>query len=177
MFQVLDGLDLIVQSGLLQEKVIFHLLVHHTITLLTLLKDLVINVKQSFFENTVTRIFESPRVTKPYKDEQWEAIYNLGFKVDEDLVKNDVRLTMGGEPTFVSIDDMESAQWNSEADGEHKRELANNLSRRLLETNTNGGLLHHAQGKWYPGEPLTRWQTTVFGEKIKTCLEKSRFIS
>lgn len=120
-----------------------------------------------FFENTVTRIFESPRVTKPYKDEQWEAIYNLGFKVDEDLVKNDVRLTMGGEPTFVSIDDMESAQWNSEADGEHKRELANNLARRLLQTNTNGGLLHHAQGKWYPGEPLPRWQTTVFWRKDK----------
>lgn len=119
------------------------------------------------YENTVTRIFESPRVTKPYKDEQWEAIYNLGFKVDEDLVKNDVRLTMGGEPTFVSIDDMESAQWNSEADGEHKRELANNLARRLLQTNTNGGLLHHAQGKWYPGEPLPRWQTTVFWRKDK----------
>jgi len=72
---------------------------------------------------------------------------------------------MGGEPTFVSIDDMESAQWNSEADGEHKRELANNLARRLLETNTNGGLLHHAQGKWYPGEPLPRWQTTIFWRK------------
>ncbi|CAM3480677.1 DUF2126 domain-containing protein [Arcobacter aquimarinus] len=126
-----------------------------------------------FFENTVTRIFESPRVTKPYKDEQWEAIYNLGFKVDEDLVKNDVRLTMGGEPTFVSIDDMESAQWNSEADGEHKRELANNLSRRLLETNTNGGLLHHAQGKWYPGEPLPRWQTTVFWRKDKKPIWKN----
>jgi len=117
------------------------------------------------YENKVTRIFESPRVTKPYKEEQWDEIYKLGFKVDEDLVKNDVRLTMGGEPTFVSIDDMESAQWNSEADGEHKRELANNLARRLLETNTNGGLLHHAQGKWYPGEPLPRWQTTIFWRK------------
>ena len=94
------------------------------------------------FENKVTRIFESPRVTKPYKEEQWDAIYNLGFKVDEDLEKNDVRLTMGGEPTFVSIDDMESAQWNTEADGEHKRELANNLSRKILSSTTNGGLLH-----------------------------------
>jgi len=83
-----------------------------------------------FFDNSVTRIFESPRVTKPYKDEQWDAIYKLGFKVDEDLEKNDVRLTMGGEPTFVSIDDMESAQWNSEADGPHKRKLANDLSRK-----------------------------------------------
>lgn len=119
------------------------------------------------FENKVTRIFESPRVTKPYKQEQWDAIYNLGFKVDEDLVKNDVRLTMGGEPTFVSIDDMESPQWNSEADGEHKRELATKLSRRLLETSTTGGLLHHAQGKWYPGEPLPRWQTTIYWRKDK----------
>jgi uncharacterized protein (DUF2126 family)/transglutaminase-like putative cysteine protease len=118
-----------------------------------------------FFENSVTRIFESPRVTKPYKEEQWNAIYDLGFKVDEDLIKNDVRLTMGGEPTFVSIDDMESAQWNSEADGPHKRELANNLSRKLLDSSTNGGLLHHAQGKWYPGEPLPRWQTSIYWRK------------
>ena len=120
-----------------------------------------------FFENSVTRIFESPRVTKPYKEEQWDAIYNLGFEVDEDLIKNDVRLTMGGEPTFVSIDDMESAQWNTDADGPHKRELANNLSRRLLDTYSTGGLLHHAQGKWYPGEPLPRWQTTIFWRKDK----------
>ncbi|HAI38968.1 MAG TPA: IMP dehydrogenase, partial [Maribacter sp.] len=54
------------------------------------------------FENSVTRIFESPRVTKPYTDEQWQAIYDLGFKVEEELQANDVRLTMGGEPTFVS---------------------------------------------------------------------------
>ncbi len=117
------------------------------------------------FENKVTRIFESPRVTKPYKEEQWKAIYELGFKVDKDLVENDVRLTMGGEPTFVSIDDMESDQWNNAADGPHKRELANNLSRRILSSTTNGGLLHHAQGKWYPGEPIPRWQTTIYWRK------------
>ena len=119
------------------------------------------------YENRVTRIFESPRVTKPYKEKQWEEIYDLGFQVDKDLTNHDVRLTMGGEPTFVSIDDMESAQWNSEADGEHKRELANNLSRRILSSSTNGGLLHHAQGKWYPGEPLPRWQTTIYWRKDK----------
>lgn len=117
------------------------------------------------YENKVTRIFESPRVTKPYKQEQWDEIYDLGFKVDEDLEAHDVRLTMGGEPTFVSIDDMESAQWNTQADGAHKRELANNLSRRILNSTTNGGLLHHAQGKWYPGEPLPRWQTTIYWRK------------
>ena len=74
-----------------------------------------------------------------------KAIYDLGFKVDEDLKKNDVRLTMGGEPTFVSIDDMESAQWNSEADGPHKENLQQNYQEDFLETSTTGGLLHHAK--------------------------------
>ncbi|MBQ0741641.1 transglutaminase family protein, partial [Aquimarina celericrescens] len=64
------------------------------------------------FDNSVTRIFESPRVTKPYTDKQWDEIYNLGFNVEKELQDGDVRLTMGGEPTFVSIDDMESDEWN-----------------------------------------------------------------
>ncbi len=117
------------------------------------------------FSNTVTRIFESPRVTKPYRVEQWEAIKKLGFEVDKELVANDVRMSMGGEPTFVSIDDQESPQWNTDADGPHKRELANVLSRRLLNTFGHGGMLHHAQGKWYPGEPLPRWMSTIFWRK------------
>lgn len=117
------------------------------------------------FDNSVTRIFESPRVTKPYTELQWNAIYNLGFVVEEELRQNDVRLTMGGEPTFVSIDDMESEQWNTEADGEHKRKLASSLSKRLLDAFGKGGMLHHAQGKWYPGEPLPRWQIGVHWRK------------
>ena len=111
-----------------------------------------------FFENSVKRIFESPRVTKPYTDKQWKEIYNLGFKVEKELEKGDVRLTMGGEPTFVSIDDMESAEWNTDADGPHKRALAADLTERLYGEFAKGGVLHQAQGKWYPGEPLPRWQ-------------------
>lgn len=117
------------------------------------------------FSNEVKRIFESPRVTKPYRDEQWKEIYNLGFSVDEELQKGDVRLSMGGEPTFVSIDDMQSAQWNTAADGEHKRELAQNLSLKLLDSFGKGGILHYAQGKWYPGEPIPRWQNSIIWRK------------
>ncbi len=118
-----------------------------------------------FFENSVKRIFESPRVTKPYTEEQWKAIYNLGFKVEKQLEKGDVRLTMGGEPTFVSIDDMESPEWNTDADGPHKRELAKNLSAKLYDEFGKGGVLHQAQGKWYPGEPLPRWQIEICWRK------------
>lgn len=118
-----------------------------------------------FHHNSVKRIFESPRVTKPYTEEQWNEIYQLGFKVDEELDAGDVRLTMGGEPTFVSIDDMEAKEWNTDADGTHKRKLASTLSKRLLEKYAPGGVFHHAQGKWYPGEPLPRWQISVFWRK------------
>ena len=76
------------------------------------------------FENKVTRIHEDPRVTKPYTDEQWSAVMALGEAVDQELRDNDVRLTMGGEPTFVSIDDMDGAEWNTAALGDHKRERA-----------------------------------------------------
>ena len=117
------------------------------------------------FRNSVTRILESPRVTKPYTDEQWKAINRLGQKVERDLQKGDVRLTMGGEPTFVSIDDMEAPEWNTDADGPHKRKLANDLTKRLLHKIAQGGMLHHAQGKWYPGEPLPRWEIQLYWRK------------
>ncbi|NBV22408.1 MAG: IMP dehydrogenase [Proteobacteria bacterium] len=105
----------------------------------------------------VTRIHESPRVTKPYTEEQWKEIERLGHTVDAALKKHDVRLTMGGEPTFVSIDDMDGAEWNISALGPTKRPLADELIRRLQRRFAPGALLHYGQGKAYPGESLPRW--------------------
>ena len=114
------------------------------------------------FVNEVTRIREDPRVTKPYTDEQWQAVLALGEQIDEELRDGDVRLTMGGEPTFVSIDDMDSAQWNTAALGKHKRERSEELLRRLWKRFAPGGALHYSQGKWYPGEPLPRWALSAY---------------
>jgi uncharacterized protein (DUF2126 family)/transglutaminase-like putative cysteine protease len=119
------------------------------------------------FSNKVERIHEDPRVTKPYSDAQWQAIIQLGEKTDAILDKSDVRLTMGGEPTFVSIDDMEGAEWNSKALGEKKRELAGKLLLRLNKRFADGALLHYGQGKWYPGEPLPRWALSLIWRKDK----------
>lgn len=105
----------------------------------------------------IARIYESPRVTKPYTEEQWAAIEALGHRVDLDLRAGDVRLTMGGEPTFISIDDMEGPEWNFHAVGPEKRRLSCALLRRLHQAFGAGGLRHYGQGKWYPGEPLPRW--------------------
>ncbi len=113
------------------------------------------------YTNVVRRIHEDPRVTLPYSPSQWEAIDALGHHVDDLLNEGDARLTMGGEPTFVSIDDMESPQWTTAADGPEKRVLAGETARRLAKRFADGGVLHYGQGKWYPGEPLPRWQIAV----------------
>jgi uncharacterized protein (DUF2126 family) len=113
-------------------------------------------------EMTLTRIREDPRVTLPYTGQQWQRIESLGARVDSDLFRDDVRLTMGGEPTFVSIDNMDGEEWNTAALGPEKRQLAGRLLDRLRDRFAPGGLLHYGQGKWYPGEPLPRWALTCY---------------
>ena len=117
------------------------------------------------FEMKVTRIHETPRVTKPYTPEQWAEIQKLGHWVDARLRESDCRLTMGGEPTFVSIDDMDGPEWNTIAVGPKKRILADDLMKRLKRRFTKGALLHYGQGKWYPGESLPRWSFGAYWRK------------
>src|SRR5262249_10931624 len=109
------------------------------------------------FDMKVTRVRETPRVTKPYSEEQWAKIVAAGHAVDRELKAGDVRLTMGGEPTFVSVDDMDGAERNTAALGPTKRRGAGILMRGLGGGFAWGALLHYGQGKGYPGERLPRW--------------------
>lgn len=114
------------------------------------------------FDNSVTRIHEDPRVTKPYNKKQWHAVVALGDQIDRKLEEQDVRLTQGGEPTFVSIDDLDGDEWSTAALGPNKEQLARQLLHRLRDRFAPGALLHHGQGKWYPGEELPRWAYSCF---------------
>jgi len=116
-------------------------------------------------EMKVTRLRETPRITKPYTEEQWAAIQQLGDAVDVRLNAGDVRLTMGGEPTFISIDDFQAPEWNTAAVGPTKQKLANDLLLRLRTEFAPGALLTHGQGKWYPGEQLPRWAYAMYWRK------------
>jgi hypothetical protein len=115
------------------------------------------------FSMSVERLHEDPRVTKPYTDAAWAGIVDLGRRVDAALAASDVRLSMGGEPTFVSIDDPDGAEWNVAAVGPTKRRLAGQLVRRLQARFAPGGLLHFGFGKWYPGEPCRAGRSAAGG--------------
>jgi len=114
---------------------------------------------------SVSRVWEAPRVTLPYSEEQWQAIDALGAVIDARLEAGDVRLTQGGEPTFVSVDDRDGAEWNTDAMGPNKRKLAEQLLLKLKARYAPQGLLHYGQGKWYPGEQLPRWSLNAFWRK------------
>lgn len=111
---------------------------------------------------SVERVWEAPRVTKPYSEAQWQAIQALGRQIDDDLHTHDVRLTMGGEPTFVALDYPDDDEWNTAALGPNKRRLAADLFYRLRDHYAPSALLHFGQGKWYPGEQLPRWSLNCF---------------
>jgi uncharacterized protein (DUF2126 family) len=123
---------------------------------------------------SVTRIWEAPRVTKPYTDAQWLEIERLGASIDRELERSEVRLTMGGEPTFVASDDPDGEEWNTAAVGPNKRRLAAELYHRLRDRYAPQGLVHFGQGKWYPGEALPRWSLNCFWRRDREPIWRER---
>ncbi len=117
------------------------------------------------FEMSITRLKDPPRATKPYDESTWQEIVDAGYIIDKKLNALGLKLTMGGEPTFVSCDNPDAPEWNGDAVGKEKQQLSETLFRRLFKRFAPGGLLHYGQGKWYPGESLPRWSFTCYWRK------------
>src|SRR5262249_48141227 len=110
----------------------------------------------------VERLRETPGVTRPYGDADWQAVLAAGDGIEGKLQALDVRLSLGGEPTFVALDDGLASGGNVAALGPTKRDYADKLARRLRERLGKGGLLHYGEGKWYPGEETARWAFAIY---------------
>ncbi len=111
---------------------------------------------------SVSRLNIARGPSKPFSEDEWQRIRQVAHRVDSDLKAQDVRLTMGGEPTYVGINEPESPQWNLEALGDMKRACGLALIQGLGAKMAPGALLHYGQGKWYPGELLPRWALSCF---------------
>jgi uncharacterized protein (DUF2126 family) len=114
------------------------------------------------YSMSIRRLNDAPRPSRPFTEEDWKRVEQVAHSIDADLEAQDVRLTMGGEPTFVGVDDPESPQWNIDALGPQKRTRGLDLIQALRSRVAPGAMLHYGQGKWYPGEPLPRWALSCF---------------
>ena len=113
------------------------------------------------YSMSIRRLNDALQPSRPFSEEDWVKVQQVAYCVDADLEVQDVRLTMGGEPTFVGIDEPESPQWNIDALGPMKRTRGLALIQCLREKTAPGAMLHYGQGKWYPGEPLPRWASEL----------------
>ena len=111
---------------------------------------------------SVRRLNDPRRTSMPFTEADWLRVRQVGQGIDAELLAQDVRLTMGGEPTYVGIDEPESPQWNIDALGSMKRTRGLALIQCLRKRMAPGALLHYGQGKWYPGEPLPRWALSCY---------------
>ena len=80
--------------------------------------------------------------------------------------RGDVRLTMGGEPTFVSIDDRDGAEWNTAALGPTQAPAGRRRCCGGCATaSRRAGCCTSARASGIPGEPLPRWALGCYWRK------------
>ncbi len=88
------------------------------------------------------------------------SVDELADAVEARLDRCGLKLTMGGEPTFIPHDPG-APEWNHEAVGPEKLGYARRLAARLLRELYPGGVVMQVFGKQYPGEPLPRWVVRI----------------
>ena len=83
-------------------------------------------------------------------------ICTLADQVESYFDAEGIALTMGGEPTFIPAEP-DTPEWTTAAMGETKLGYARRMTAELIREVYPGALAMQVYGKWYPGEPLPRW--------------------
>lgn len=92
------------------------------------------------------------------------APQTLAAKVESCLGSENIALTMGGEPTFIPAQP-DTPEWTTAAMGETKLGYARRMTAELIREVYPGALAMQVFGKWYPGEPLPRWNCMLLHRK------------
>jgi hypothetical protein len=116
------------------------------------------------FEMQVSRLAEAVRITKPFTDERWDALNALGEQVDADLAAQDVRLTIGGEPTFVADGDFEAGM-EQQRRGADQGLVCRSPDPQAARTLRAGIAAPPWPGQVVSGESLPRWGYSIFWRK------------
>jgi uncharacterized protein (DUF2126 family) len=93
-------------------------------------------------------------------DSMLQRLRDQGKHADALLAEAGIILTQGGEPTFIPEHPV-GPQWNLEALGAEKLNLAWKLCRALEKSLMPGAIILRSNGKHYPGEPIPRWKLTL----------------
>ena len=77
-------------------------------------------------------------------------------RIDAVFAEHGVRLTLGGEPTYVPIDPS-GAEWHVTAMGPTKLRYGYALADALISQSLPNAIAIYSTGKFYPGETNPRW--------------------
>lgn len=91
-------------------------------------------------------------------------ICTLADQVESYFDAEGIALTMGGEPTFIPAEP-DTPEWTTAAMGETKLGYARRMTAELIREVYPGALAMQVYGKWYPGEPLPRWNCMLLHRK------------
>lgn len=85
-----------------------------------------------------------------------KALASVADKVDATFAAHGVRLTLGGEPTYIPVDP-QGPEWSVTALGPTKLRYAYALADALIEQSLPNAVAIYSPGKFYPGEVNPRW--------------------
>ncbi len=101
-----------------------------------------------------------------------KALASVADKVDATFAEHSVKLTLGGEPTYIPVDPA-GPEWSVTALGPTKLRYAYALTDALIAQSLPNAVPIYSPGKFYPGEVNPRWAINLVWNRDGTPLVPS----